>query len=345
MPAIWKDSLGYSLVRHYANLCTRMSYFKLEVVGREHLPEDGAIILAPNHCNALLDALVVAQAGHGPTAFATRADIFKNPRTAKVLRYLKMLPFSRERDGIQEVSRNYAVFDEVVECLDHDVPFCIFSEGTHRAKRSLLPLKKGIFRIAIKASRILDKPVYIIPVGLEYEEYFKYMRPARMSYGPSINVTEYIRSHPDASEGEVFSALSTSLHDRISGMITYFPDDADYDRAFARWQEKHAHRPRWWEWGLAPILLPFFLVFAVLSCPMWIASGHIIRGLKDKAWANTVRLGTKAAMLPVMLISVCIPAFCLLPWYAGVTSVLMTVVAHSFFYHFLNMYNKLLFNK
>lgn len=342
MPPIWKKSVGYSILRRYFDMCTRMSYLRLEVVGKENLPTDGAIILAPNHCNTLMDALVVVQADRGPTLFAVRADIFKNPKLTSLFHFIKMVPLSRERDGLQEVARNYEVFDEIVESLEHGLPFCIFSEGTHRAKRSLLPLKKGIFRIATKATQKIDKPVYIVPVGLEYEDYYRYMRPARMSYGPAINVTEYLENHPDASEGEVFAALSISLHDRISTMITYFPDDENYDKAFARWQKKHAPRRHWWEWILGIILLPFFLLFGILCSPMWITSAAIINKLEDKTWSNTVRFATKCGMLPLLLIIFGIPAFCLLPWYAAATILLLVIASHSLFYHILNLYNKLL---
>ena len=342
MPPIWKKNIGYDLICHYFNLCTRMSYLKLEVVGKENLPADGAIILAPNHCNTLMDALVVKQADRGPTIFAVRADIFKKPWLASLFHFLKMVPLSRERDGMQEVARNYEVFDESVDGMVHGIPFCIFSEGTHRAKRSLLPLKKGIFRIATKATKKIKEPVYIVPVGLEYEDYFKYMRPARMSYGPAINVTEFLDTHPDATEGETFAAMSISLHDRISSMITYFPDDERYDSAFARWQERNAPRRHWWEWVLAPVLLPFFILFGILCLPMWITSAIIIKRLKDKTWSNTVRFGSKTAILPLLLLIFGIPAFCLLPWYAAATLILTVIASHSLFYHILNLYNKLL---
>lgn len=342
MPPIWKNNPLYSLGRYYIDLCTRMSYLKLKVVGKEQIPEDGAIILAPNHCNTLMDALVVLQADHGPTLFAVRSDIFRKPGTSPVLRWLKMVPLSRERDGLQEVARNYEVFDEIVDSLDHGMPFCIFSEGTHRAKRSLLPLKKGIFRIALQASAKIDKPVYIVPVGLEYEDYYRYMRPAKVSFGVPINVTEYVRNHPEATESEIFAALSISLHDRISSMITYFPDDERYDAAFAKWEAAHKPVRHWWEWVLAPVLLPFFILFGILCLPMWVCSAILIHRLKDKTWSNTVRFATKGALLPLMMAAFGIPAFCLAPWYVGVTVLLMVIASHSLFFHILNLYTKLL---
>lgn len=341
MRPIWKYSPGYTTVRLFVNLCTRMSYNRLNVAGVENIPTDGAVILAPNHCNTLMDAFVVAQAKRGSTLFAVRADIFRKPSVARILRWLRMVPLSRERDGLQEVSHNYQIFDEVVDALRHDLPFCIFSEGTHRAKRSLLPLKKGIFRIATKAARASDKPVYIVPMGLEYEDYYNYMKHASVRYGIPINITEYLKKHPDATEGETFAALSISLHDRISSLITYFPDDENYEANLARWEASRRPVKHWWEWVAAPFLLPFFLVFGLLSLPIWLTSSVLIGKLKDKTWSNTVRCGCKIGMLPLLLIAFGIPAFILLPWYAALTILLSVLVSHSLFYLILNLYTKL----
>lgn len=342
MRPVWENRPGYNLARRYAGLCTAMSYFRLDVVGRELIPDDGAVILAPNHCNTLMDALVVAKAGRRPTLFAVRADIFRKPETAGILRWLKMVPLSRVRDGLQEVARNYEVFEEIVDTLAHDIPFCIFFEGTHRAKRSLLPIKKGIFRIACKASRKLEKPVYIVPVGLEYDDYFKYMRPVRLSYGAPFNVTEYVNAHQDATEAEIYAAMSSSLHESVSSMITYFPDDENYYTAVAEWEKKRRPAKHWWEWVLAPVLLPVFILSGLLCLPMWVVSAVLISRAEDKAWCNTIRFGCKAAMLPLLLIAFGIPAFIFLPWYAAVLALVAVTVSHSLFYHILNMYTKLL---
>ena len=63
---IWQRNTAYSLLRPYIDWCTRTSFSYLEVSGKENIPTDGAIILAPNHCNTLMDALLVLQADRGP---------------------------------------------------------------------------------------------------------------------------------------------------------------------------------------------------------------------------------------------------------------------------------------
>ena len=56
-----KDNL-YTFLRPIVDWCIRHSYRKIEVRGEENLPQDGPFILAANHSNTLMDALVILQA-------------------------------------------------------------------------------------------------------------------------------------------------------------------------------------------------------------------------------------------------------------------------------------------
>ena len=78
MKAIYEKDGLYSSLRPVVDWCCRHSYRRFEMHGEENLPEDGALILAPNHTNTLMDALVMLRAYKGPTVFGARADIFKN---------------------------------------------------------------------------------------------------------------------------------------------------------------------------------------------------------------------------------------------------------------------------
>lgn len=232
--AIYKGDLFYSALRPYVDYCTRSVYSKISIRGEENLPEDGAVILAPNHCNALMDALVILRAFPGPTVFGARADIFRRPVTARILRFLKILPMVRMRDGLHNVLKNKATTEEIIGVLENGVRFCMFNEGTHRTKRSLLPVGKGIFRIAIEAAKHFGdgKPVYVVPVGLEYGDYFRYKATMLLSYGKPINVTEFLKSSEGMAEAEIYRRLRETLAERLAGLITYIKDDEAYE---AKW--------------------------------------------------------------------------------------------------------------
>lgn len=232
---IYEKDLGYSLLRPYVDWCTRHSYNTIEVKGRENIPADGAVILAPNHCNTLMDALVILQAFKDESVFGARADMFKKPIIAKAMFFLRILPMVRQRDGLRNVLKNYETIDTITETLEHDVRFCMFPEGRHRPAHSLLPLGKGIFRAALAADSRLDgsRPVYIIPTGLEYGDYFRYRSTCLVTFGKPLNVTEFVRNHKEDNEAKVMEPLKKELSSLISELITYIPDDERYEAKWA----------------------------------------------------------------------------------------------------------------
>lgn len=92
----------YNLLRYYVDFALRLSYRNVRYVGRDKIPQDGAIIYAPNHTNALMDALVLLAMDRRPKVFVARADIFRNPKIAKILTWLKIMPIMRIRDGYED---------------------------------------------------------------------------------------------------------------------------------------------------------------------------------------------------------------------------------------------------
>lgn len=229
-----KDSL-YSILRHWTDWGIRYSYRRVEIHGEENIPEDGAILLSPNHCNTLMDALVILRAYKGTTVFGARADLFKKPFIAKIMFFLRILPMVRQRDGLRNVLKNVETQETIVETLENGVRFCMYPEGTHRAKHSLRPLGKGVSRAALAANEKFghEKPIYIIPVGIEYGDYFRYHSTTLVNYGEPINVTEYVREAGHENEAQTIDALKKLLADRMSQLITYIPFDDDYEAVWA----------------------------------------------------------------------------------------------------------------
>lgn len=233
MGKIYAHNHLYSSLVWWVKASTRRSYRRLEVLGEENIPKSGAVLFAPNHSNALMDALLILMDNPGHVVFGARADMFKKPLIAKTLHFLRILPMVRERDGLRNVIKNYEAMDTITEVLAHNVPFCMFCEGTHRTMHSLLPLKKGILRTAIYAGANLSQDVWIVPTGLEYRDYFRYRSTATIEYGEPINVSEYIRSHQETPQAEQYRYLSELLRSRMADLITYVDDDESYEGTWA----------------------------------------------------------------------------------------------------------------
>ena len=219
----------YSTLFHYVRFSVKQSYRSILQVGEENIPKDGAIIFAPNHTNTLMDALVVLTYNCQPKVFVARADIFRNRKLAQIFTFLKIMPIMRQRDGISAVKKNQETIDKAVDVLKDRIPFCIFPEGTHQAKYSSLPLSKGIFRIAYQAHDLMpDVPLYIVPVGIKYGDFFRFRSTIRMEFGKPINVGEFIAENAHMTPQEQTNSLKDLLTERLHSTIFHIPNDEDY---------------------------------------------------------------------------------------------------------------------
>lgn len=228
---IYQKDLGYDFLRPIVDWNVKQSYRRVAVKGQENIPTDGAVILAPNHCNTLMDALVILRANKKETVFGARADMFNIKLVAKIMFFLRILPMVRQRDGLRNVLKNKDTEEVIVETLEHGVPFCIFPEGKHRAAHSLQVLGKGVFRAALSANAKFGdkKPVYIVPVGIEYGDYFRYHSTSLVTYGKAINVTEFVKSLEVDNEAQMIEPLRKELTKRMSELITYIDYNEEYD--------------------------------------------------------------------------------------------------------------------
>ena len=224
-------NLLYNLVRPFVDFNARRSYRRFEVHGQKNLPKDGALIYGINHSNTLMDALVVLATSHHKKVFMARGDIFANPTVAKILKFTRILPLFRIRNGVAAVRNNTDSIEQAVDVVHDKVGLYLFPEGRHRTKHSLPQLSKGIFHIALDSNREFgqDQPIYIVPVGIEYGDYFRYRSTCMVNFGEAINVTEFIRNSTEENEAVLMNQLREMLWERISELITYIPDDEDYD--------------------------------------------------------------------------------------------------------------------
>ena len=289
-----KDWL-YLFLRPYVDWVFRRSYRTFRYVGKENIPTDGAVIFAPNHTNALCDAMAILGIDHGQKVFVARADIFKDPKRAKLLNWLKIMPINRVRDGLDEVRHNDETINKAVDTLRDGVPFCILPEGTHRPMHSLLPLSKGIFRIALQANDTFgdEKPVYIVPVGLEYGDYFHLWDSLTVNIGAPINVTEFVNGEKQKADGESYPQMMMALREeltmRMRELIIWVPDDEHYEENIAKLLPKKKRLPRWLAICLAVVLFPLFAVSVCMTIPLWGMWLLIRKKVKDPAFHNSVQ--------------------------------------------------------
>ena len=232
---IYDKDILYDLLKPIVDWCVKHSYRKVEVKGKENIPSDGAVIIAPNHCNTLMDALVVLRAFDNESVFGARADLFNKPFIAKLMYFVRILPMVRQRDGLRNVLKNNETQEVIVEILENKVRFCMYPEGKHRPAHSLQALGKGTFRAALAAnSKFGEKmPVYIVPAGIEYGDYFRYRSTSLLTFGEPINVTEFVKGLDTENDVQMIEPLRKELSARMSKLITFLKDDENLYKKWA----------------------------------------------------------------------------------------------------------------
>ena len=323
MSEIQEQNKAYDFFHPLVNRMFRWAFRHITYMGKENIPTDGAVIFAPNHVNALCDALAILTIDNTRKVFVARADMFKNKRAARLLNWFKIMPIRRMRDGVSEVLQNNETEEKAISTLKAGVPFCILPEGTHRPKHSLMPLGKGIFRIALRAHEQFgnENPIYIVPVGLEYGDYFHLWNTLYINIGKPINVSEMVTKfeaqlspNDNIQQTHTRAILINQLRDtltiRMREQIMWVPDDEHYEENFKHLSENppkpfdkfKKHRiPKSVLTICLVLLSPLFLVSAVITFPLWLVWFIIRSVVKDPAFHNSVQFLWQFVWIPLTL--------------------------------------------
>ncbi len=227
---IEKWSWKYWLLRHYQDFVFRL-YFKTEIVGLEKIPKDTTLIFAPNHQNALIDALgMLALYPNWQPIFLARADIFKKPAIIKILTFLKIMPVYRIRDGFENLSLNDEIFLKTMDVLNNKNGLIILPEGNHAGFKRLRQLKKGIARIAFQAEDASNGTlnIHIVPVGLEYSNYVRFHSNFHIRIGKPFEVKKYLDLYHQ-NKALAYNALIAELENGMKKEMINIEDEENYN--------------------------------------------------------------------------------------------------------------------
>ncbi len=136
-----------SIVCGFTQLYTRM-----KIEGKDHLPVDGAYVLAPVH-RSYVDTPITACVTRRRVRFMGKDSMWKYATVGKLISALGTFPVSRGTVDREAMKRSIAV-------LDGGEPLVLFPEGERKDGPTVQPLFDGAAFVAAKAG------VPIIPVGI-----------------------------------------------------------------------------------------------------------------------------------------------------------------------------------
>ena len=192
--------------------------WRVQVEGREHVPADGAAVLAANHqsfCDSLFIPLVVPR----KVTFLAKAEYFDSPKTAWFFRSVGQIPIRRGRG--KEAERALAT---AADALREGRLVALYPEGTRSVDGRVHRGRTGVARL----SRECRVPV--IPVGIHgtlavQPVGSRFMRPGKtvvvrfgppMRMSPAAEPSDPLAGH-DHREGREFTDALMREIARLSG--------------------------------------------------------------------------------------------------------------------------------
>lgn len=202
----------------FFRLCMRVFFRRIEVVGVEHIPADGAVIFAVNHPNGLVDPLFLLCFAPRPVSFLAKAPLFGYPIIGWFARTFDSIPVYRKQDNTK--GTNAETFGRAREILGRHGSIAIFPEGTTHSDPRLRELKTGAARIALGAR--LEK-MAVVPTGIYYTAKHRFRSSALVVFGEPLPV----RPATVDANGEPPADVVEELTDRIDASLDELTLQAD----------------------------------------------------------------------------------------------------------------------
>lgn len=184
------------------------------------LKAEGPLLIAANHPNSFLDAIILATVFKRPIHSLARGDAFANKLYVTLLHALNIYPIYRESEGTAHLNQNYVTFDICQKLFSKNQIVLIFCEGRCENEWHLRPLKKGTARLALSAwsSNI---PLKVLPLGINYDSFKKFGKTVHLNSG------EYIHQHDmdtSLSEGKSMLQFNKLLKAQLQNLVYEIPD-------------------------------------------------------------------------------------------------------------------------
>jgi 1-acyl-sn-glycerol-3-phosphate acyltransferase len=190
---------------------------RLEIKGREQVPEDRPLVLVANHPNVMLDVLLLAAFAPGPfPRFLGKTTLFKNALYTFFLRRLGGIPVARSQDPGSQVGRNQDMLREACQTLVEGGSLALFPEGLSCSGLQLRPFKPGAARIALRAEDEAGgrAGICIVPVGVTYTDPGLFRSEVVLQFGAPVPVGDFLASYR-ANHSQGAQELTSLLYQRL----------------------------------------------------------------------------------------------------------------------------------
>ncbi|MCR4966152.1 MAG: 1-acyl-sn-glycerol-3-phosphate acyltransferase [Bacteroidales bacterium] len=215
----------YAFFMRYLCLAHNHIYYRnFYILNQENIPPKGQpTLVIANHQNGLMDALAILHTmfkDERQPVFIARGDIFKKDGVAKILRFLKIMPTFRTRDGnVDDVRSNIGLFNRAGAVLGNGGTVVIFPEAAHQHGHYMSTFKKGFARIAFAAEEMKDYSLglKILPLNIHYSNYFNFHSDLMVTVGEPFTFEEFFDMYKE-NHDTAYHALMDKARARVKEM-------------------------------------------------------------------------------------------------------------------------------
>jgi 1-acyl-sn-glycerol-3-phosphate acyltransferase len=275
----------YGFLKIIVRLAAKIFCRKIIISNRELLKEKGPLILACNHPNSFLDAVLMDILFDQPIWSLTRGDAFLNKRVEKIFYKLHMLPVYRPSEGVENLSENYKTFDACIEIFRRGGVVLIFSEGLCVNEWHLRNLKKGTARLAYKC-RQENIPLKILPVGINYSSFKRFGKNIFIRFGKIFTAADFDGTLSDGAWNQVFNS---HLHHELKPLVFEI-------------EKKDSAKQR--ELLAVKVSSLMKIILAIPACTGWLLHAPLYLPVKKwvtKKYSRTVHVDSMLIALPLFL--------------------------------------------
>ena len=182
-------------------------------------------LIVANHPSVVLDGLLVAYHYTQPIWFVIRGALFRGRLRTYLFKALHYVPIYRRRGLPLEDKRSSESIALVSDILKRSSPVLIFPEGKCQLKRTLLRIKTGAARCALRAEEDagFNLGLTIRPVGINYADFKRRKTSVTVTFGTPIRVSNYRQIYDTDSEQAV-RALTEEIRSSLEHLTANIHD-------------------------------------------------------------------------------------------------------------------------
>ena len=215
-------SLGANSIVRWLAGAVCATFYRIDRIGAA--PATGAVIMLPNHPNALLDPAVIWATAGRDVRFLAKSTLFQTA-LRPILAGAGAIPVYRQIDRGVDTSKNAEMFAAVAAALAEGDAICLFPEGISHSSGRLESLRTGAARMALAAERE-GTSVALVPVGLNFDRKTAFRSRVTVVYGRPFSAADLLPA-PDRDLAPAARALTDRIAEHMRGLLVEADPQAD----------------------------------------------------------------------------------------------------------------------